>query len=1144
MKHKVKQFKPTSWSIDNKTSIYILVVIISVFGILSYKSIPKEQFPEIVVPTFIVSTIYPGTSPTDIENLITRPLEKNIKSINGVKKITSNSVQDFSTIAIEFNANIDVADAKRKVKDAVDKTKKDLPNNLIADPDVFEVDLSEIPIMNINLSGDIDLSRLKRYAEITQDKIEAFKEITRVDIIGALDREIQVNVDMYKMQAASVSFNDIDRAIANENVTISGGTIDLQGMRRSIRISGEFNDMEDIKTIYLKSSSGALVALNEIAEITDTHKEQESYARLNGQNVVTLNVIKKNGQNLLEASEKIKEVLAELQTTKYPSNLKVTITGDQSKFTKSTLEDLNNTIIIGFVLVTIVLMFFMGLTNAIFVGLSVPLSMALCYIVIPGFGYTMNMLVMFSFIFALGIVVDDAIVVVENTHRIFKQFKGKLSIKNAAKMAAGEVFTPILSGTLTTIAPFFPLIFWPGMTGKFMHFIPVVLILTLFASLIVAYIINPVFAVTFMKHDDENEYSHNKKKMFRNAGLIAVIALIFYISGSFGIGNFLVFISLFFIFHNLIGYKIILKFQQNFLPRLMNKYEQLLRWVLHKRRPYYALLSMILLFVLTMVITAITKPKIVFFPASDPQYIYTYITLPVGTDVKVTDSITQVVERRIQNAVGKNNPVVESIIANVSIGASENMFDRTSTSNKGKVTVAFVEFSKRKGVSTTKYLEKIRESVKGIPGAEISVNANVMGPPAAGKPVNIEISGDNLEDLIQTTSDFKKYVESLNIPGIEQLKSDLDNSKPELVINIDRERANREGISTGQIGMEIRTAVLGKETSKFREDENQYPIQLRFEESVRKNIDKLLNLKITFRDMNSGLLKQIPLSTIAKVDYVNTYGGIKRKNVKRVITLGSNVLSGYNTNEIVTKINNAIPNFNKKEGVEIVLTGENEDMKDSMSFLSKAMLLSLCLILFILITQFNSISKPIIILSEVFFSIIGVLLGFIIFGMDISVVMTGMGIVALAGIVVRNGILLVEFTDVLKQRGLRTREAIVKAGRTRITPVILTATATMLGLIPLAVGFNINFETLFTHLNPHMFFGGDSMRFFGALAWTIIFGLSIATFLTLIIIPAMYFIIYSAKVKVTKRRIAKKIRAKKYEKEEVVNLDELDMTEI
>lgn len=1138
-KIKFKEFKPTSWSIDNKISVYVLTFIIAVFGLINYNTIPKEQFPEIVIPQIVVSTMYPGTSPTDIENLVTRPLEKNLKSISGVKKITSKSVQDFSSIVVEFNTDIDVADAKRKVKDAVDKTKsnKNLPNDLPADPSVQEIDISEFPIMNINLSGNFDLAKLKKYAEMLQDKIEAFPEITRVDITGALDREIQINVDMYRMQAAKVTFGQIENAVRYENMTMTGGSVNLQNMTRSIRVIGEFKDIEQIKNTVLNSSSGALVALRDIAEIKDDFKEQESFARFDGKNVVTLNVIKKSGKNLLDAADKIQEAITELKSTKFPDKLAINITGDQSRHTRSILTELNNTIIIGFILVTIVLMFFMGLTNAIFVALSVPLSMALAYIFMPFIDFTMNMLVMFSFIFALGIVVDDAIVVIENTHRIFRKYD--VGIVKAAKMAAGEVFMPILSGTLTTLAPFFPLAFWPGVVGKFMFYIPITLIITLFASLFVAYIINPVFAIDFMKHDDDTSSSIKRKKLYKTAGIIFGIAGLFYIisgikygSTLFGFGTFTACIGLIYIFHNVYGYKMIHRFQKRLLPRLMDGYDRLLRWAISKKRPYYLLYGTFALLIFTFILTGIFGPKVDFFPVGEPNVAMIYVKLPVGTDVNYTDSIAKEIERRANKVLGTNNPDVESIMTNVAFSASDNPFDGgIITSNKAKVTVHFVEFKNRKiHKETSFYMNKLREAFSDIPGAEVSVDKEQNGPPT-GKPINIEVSGDDLNELVSTSDKFIKYLDDQNIRGIEKLKSDFEKTKPEIIIDLDRVRANREGVSSAQVGAEIKTAVLGNEVSKFRDGEDQYPIQLRFMPSQRKDVDRLINMEITYRDMNTGLLRSIPLSSLATIRYSNSVGGINRNNLKRVITISSNVLAGYNANEIVSKINKALPAFEKSETIDIKLTGEQEDQKESAGFLGKAMILSIFLILFILITQFNSFGRMAIILSEVLFSIIGVLLGFIIFQLPMSIIMTGMGIVALAGIVVRNGILLVEFTDVLKERGLRTREAIVQAGKTRITPVILTAAAAILGLFPLALGFNIDFSSLFTHLNPHIHFGGDNSIFFGPLAWTIIFGLSFTTFLTLVLIPAMYFITYSGKVKLKRFRHRNKIESMRDDEE-------------
>ena len=807
-----------------------------------------------------------------------------------------------------------------------------------------------------------------------------------------------------------------------------------------------------------------------------------------------------------------------MQKTKLPTNLVIQVTGDQSRNTRNTVNELNNTIILGFIFVTIVLMFFMGLVNALFVALSVPLSMAIAFIVLPWIGFTMNMLVMFAFIFALGIVVDDAIVVIENTHRIHK--RTKMDISSSAKFAAGEVFLPILSGTLTTLAPFFPLAFWPGVVGSFMVFIPVTLIITLFASLIVAYIFNPVFAVDFMKMDDEDA-PVNKRNVFKTTGLIILVALPFYLLGLRGFGNFGIFIAVSFLGHELFGYKVFRRFQNRTFPALMRKYESTLAWVLKGRRPAYILGGMIALFVFTMALTNIVKPKVVFFPDNEPNTINTFIKMPVGTQIEVTDSVARLAENRIMHVLGEKNPIVESVVTNVAFLASDNTFDNsTKSSNLAKIAVNFVEYKYRKGQSTGAFMSGIRETLKDIPGAEIVVGKNRMGP-STGKPVNIEISGEDLGQLAATSNRFKRFVDSLQIGGIEELKSDFADSKPEIIINLDRERANSEGISAAVVGDAIRTGQLGTEISKYRDGEDQYSIMLRFEENQRKDIEQLLNLTITYRDMNSGTLRQIPLSVVARLDYVNSYGQINRLNLKRVITISSNVLNGYNANVINAQLRKVIPQFNKSSDIDIRITGEQVDQSESMAFLSKALILCLFLIMFILITQFNSLSKALIIISEVVFSLIGVLLGYMIFGMTISIIMTGMGIVALAGIVVRNGILLVEFTDRLKEQGVKTRKAIIQGGLTRITPVILTATATILGLIPLAIGMNINFATLLKDFNPQLHFGGDNVMFFGPLSWTIIFGLSFATFLTLVLIPVMYLFIYERNIRKQRRRTNK-----------------------
>jgi multidrug efflux pump len=1126
MQDSEKEFKPTSWAIDNKVAIYVATVLISLAGIVTYNSLPKESFPEVVFPQIYVSTPYPGASPKDIENLITKHIEKETKSISGIKKITSNSIQDFSNVIIEFQTDVSIPDAKQEVKDAVDRAKPNLPQDLPDDPFVMDIDISAMPIMFINLSGDYDLQTLKRYAEMMQERIETLREIRQVDIVGALDREIQINVDLYKAALAGVALNDIFMSISSENVIVPGGQLSVDGMKRSLSVTGEYANADQIANTVVGSIKGAKVYLRDVAEVLDTNKEQESFARLDKNNVVTLNIVKRTGENLIAASDAINAIIDDYKDGVLPPGLEVTITADQSENTRVTLHDLINTIIIGFVLVTIILMFFMGATNAIFVGLSVPLSSFIAFLVFPSIGFTLNMMTLFSFLLALGIVVDDAIVVIENTHRVFAN--GKVPIKKAAKIAAGEVFLPVFSGTMVVLAPFVPLAFWPGVIGKFMMFLPITLIIALLASLVVAYIMNPVFAVQFMKpHEPVREGESKFTKGFKiTAVIFGSIALLSYLisfsnanvigSSSFGFANLTVLILAVYALHHFWLYKVIENFQTNTWPSVQRSYKRLVEWCLHRYRPIGIMLGVIALFVFSLVFTYIRKPPVVFFPQGQPNFIYTYIRLPIGTDQRVTDSITNLVEDKVVAVVGKDNPIVESIITNVAIGASEDQTAQGVSPHLGKVGVAFVKFAQRGGQSTSNYMDKIREAVKDVKGAEISVNQEQGGPPT-GLPISIQIASDDFDLLVSTSTGIKRYLDSLQVDGVEELKSDFQSDKPEIVVSIDREKANREGLSTTDIGRALGTAVFGAEVSRFRDENDDYPIQLRVRKDQRNDVNTLMNMPITFRDMGmGGQVRQIPISAVAKVEYSNSYAGIKRIDQKRVVILSSNVLNDYNANEVVAEIKGHMEGYKVPDGVTVDMTGAQEEQAETMAFLSVAFGLAIGLIVMILVLQFNSVSKPLIILSEIVFSLIGVLIGFSLFKMEISIVMTGVGIMALAGLVVRNGILLVEFTDLLLSQGLPLKEAIAEAAKTRMTPVMLTTIAASIGLIPLAVGLNIDFVTMFTEFNPRIFFGGDNVAFWGPLSWTMIFGLLFGTFLTLVLVPVMYLLAYKLNARIFK----------------------------
>lgn len=1121
---KFKQFKPTSWAVDNKTAVYIIAIIISIYGLMKFNSMPKEQFPDIVVPTISIATVYVGNSPKDIENLVTRPIEKELKGISGAKvnKIQSVSQADYSLIVVEFDTDVKTDLARQKVKDAIDKARADLPTDLTQEPDVQEFAFSEMPIMFVNVSGDYDGIKLKEYADKMQDRFEELSEITRAEIVGAPEREIQVNVDPAKMAVSRISFTDIENAIARENMDITGGLIESGTMDRTLMIKGQFANAEDLKNIVVRSGAqGASVYLRDFAEIKDTIKEKDSYARLDGKNVVTLNIVKRAGENLIEAADKIKASVAEMQEKEdLPRDLKVVITGDQSKTTKTSFNELINTIIIGFILVLLILMFFMGVTNAFFVALSVPLSVFVAFLFLPiadaiiGTSVTLNFIVLFALLFGLGIIVDDAIVVIENTHRIYNN--GKVPIVRSAKEAAGEVFIPVLAGTATTLAPFFPLLFWKGLIGKFMIYLPTILILTLAASLIVAFFFNPVFAVSFMKPEGK-EYEKPKKAVFRNKWFLTFLigGLLLHLPGFHGMANFLLLMAILMVFNSYVLNDAIHAFQKKALPKLMNSYEKLLRWVLKGKRPVWAFISLFGVFIIALMALMARGNKQTFFPSGDPNFVYVYLKLPVGTEVKHTDSVLRVLEQRVLRVLGDNKPgapgsIVESVISNVAVSANNPRDNNRSVqSNLGRIQVSFVEFEKRHGKSSMPFKDSIRVAMRGIPGASIEVAQEDGGPPT-DPPVNIEVQGDNFENIAAVATQLYNFLDTNRVEGVENLQPDVDLNNPEITIVVDREKAMLEGVTTGQVGMEIRAAIFGREASKIKDGEDEYKIQVRYKELLRNNVTDLMNMRIIFFDMNTMQVKSLPLSAVARVEYTNTTGGVKRKNVKRTIQLQSNVLDPTMVAPINAQLKNKIDDFKSKvkipADVTIRQSGQSEQEAETNAFLGTAFMIAIGLIFLILVLQFNSMSKPFIVITEIFFSVIGVLIGYALTGMTIATIMVLVGVVGLAGIVIKNGILLIEFTDELRGRGMRTREAAVQAGKIRIIPVLLTAVATILGLLPLAVGFNIDFAGLFQHLRPNIFFGGDSVVFWGPLSWTIIFGLIFSFFLTLMMVPSMYLI--------------------------------------
>ncbi|MDA1336130.1 MAG: efflux RND transporter permease subunit [Bacteroidetes bacterium] len=1122
-----REFGLSSWSVMNRTTVFVLIAIITMSGLYSYITVPKESFPEVVIPEIFVGTPYPGNSPTNIEKLITRPLEREINTITGIDEISSTSIQGYSSIDVKFNFDVTPDEALRKVKDAVDKAKADpeFPDDLPADPNVFELNFTELlPVMNVNLSGDYSLDELKRYAERLEEEIEELPEISKVDIRGVMDKEVEIVVDHLRAEAMQVSFNDISGAIAQENVTISGGDLLVDNFRRTVQVVGDFQSVADIENVIVKSEKNAPVYLRDVATVRFVEQEKTSYAREYTKPVVSLDIIKRAGENLIAASDGINAVIADARESYLPTNLNVSITNDQSDQTRTQVEELQNSIIFGVLLVVGVLLFFLGLRNALFVGVAIPLSMFMSFMILSALGITFNVMVLFSLVLALGMLVDNGIVVVENIYRLMDEGKSALV---AAKQGVGEVAWPIIASTATTLAAFLPLAIWPGIIGEFMKYLPITLIVVLSSSLFVALVINPVLTSVFMRVGEE---AVNRRRSIRVFVSFGIFGGLFLMLGMTAIGNIFIIAGALTLLNSLVLNPASNAFQNRFLPRLERGYERFLRFALAKRRPWFFFFGTAGLMVLAFVLLGFFPPKVEFFPSNEPQYLNIFISKPIGTDIEETNRITKEIELSVLEVLNDDqfkrpnqitgeleSYMVNSVIGQVGNGTTDPQEGPAlgNTPHKARIVVNFVKFQERRGQSTRDVLNAVRDRLSGYPEAEVIVTKNSDGPPQ-GPPINIELRGEDYDELLVAANEMRQYLRGLDFEGVEELKIDVDKRKPELPITIDREKARRYGLSTQNIGYTIRTALFGREVSSFKDGEDDYPINLRFEESARNNVDALMNQKVIFRSASDGQIKEVPISAVATAERSTTFSSVKRKDLDRLITLSSNVLEGANANEIVQDMKLALESFEVPQGVKYAFTGQQEEQEKELAFLSQALLLALFLIILIIVAQFNSITTPFIIGFSVFFSLIGVLLGLVIFQMDFVIIMTMIGIISLAGVVVNNAIVLIDYTDLIRERkrkelGEKERlgfsevvESIVAGGRTRLRPVLLTAITTVLGLLPLAIGLNIDFVSLVTEYDPHIYIGGDNNVFWKPMSWAIIYGLTFATFLTLIIVPVMY----------------------------------------
>ena len=1094
-----KEFVLTSLAVENRTSVVVLFAFVTIAGLVFYRAIPKESFPEIEIPSIVVNTIYPGVSPSDIESLVTRKIEEELNTISGIRELTSTSVEGYSSVTAEFETSTNMDEALQKVREKVDLARPEIPSDA-EEPAIYEFSMTEAPVMQVNIAGGYGLVRLKELGEDLQERIEAIPAVLRVDLRGGLEREVKVEVNLSKLQYYNVSFDDVLSAIRQENVNIPGGSIDVNGVKYLVRVDGEFDDPAVVGDLVVETVGGRPIYVRDVAAVEFGFAERESYARFDEEPVVTLDVVKRSGENIIATAAAVRAEIEALRPA-FPPSTVVSITSDMSADIGDMVSSLQNNIISGLILIVGVLLFVLGLRTSIFVAISIPTSMFLSFVVLWFLGVSMNMVVLFSLILALGMLVDNAIVIVENIYRFMEEGWDR---RTAAKKATGEVAVPVIAATATTLAAFTPLLFWPGIAGQFMRYLPLTLIVTLSSSLFVALVIVPTLCSLFL--DPESSRS---RRLSRRARVLLLclggLALVLIgVANPLTAGLFVVTAAGLWLLHAKVLDRIGRVFMARGFPRLVGWYERRLRWALDHRA--LVLSGSVLALVGTIMIYGRFAAPVEYFPEDiPPATVFVAVEAPVGTSAAVTDGYARRLKAELAGIGGLED--AETVVTTVgSGGAGGNPMEGGGPSGPeaGRITVSMTDYQDRKfDVFAT--LAEMQERVGAdLAGAEVRVDKVTEGPPA-GPPVNIEISGPDpilLEELANRAVDL---IESSPVYSrLVGLESDMDDARPELRVDVDREKASLYGLSTNDVGFVVRGAINGLEAAKYRTGNDEYDIVVRLREEDRAELTDLDQLTAFAEGV------QVPLLSVADWTVGEGYGSIRRKDMDRVATVSAEVAAGYNSNYVLGQVEEVLADFAAElpPGYGMAFTGEQEDQQEAQEFLTTAFMMALMLIALILVTQFNSVVKPLIILSSVIMSTIGVLIGLLVFQMPFVIIMTGVGVISLAGIVVNNAIVLIDYIDLLRTRdGLDRREAVVRGGKTRLRPVLLTALTTALGLVPLAVGLNFDFFGLFTSLSPELFWGGEQAAWWGPMAVAVIVGIIFATFLTLVLVPVLYSVV-------------------------------------
>lgn len=1023
----------TEFALRKRVATLFFAVALVIGGASAYVALPRESAPDITVPLIIVSAVYPGASPADMETLVTRHLERELQGVEGLKRLSSTSQESAAVVTVEFVSGTDIDAAMQKVRDRVDRAKVDFPRDA-EDPVLQEINFSDFPIVQVNLSGAVGPVVLKQLAEDVKDRIEGLPGVLRATLVGGLDRELRVEVDPQKLRLYGLSLQDVVDAVRNEHLSVPSGELKVGAQALSVRVPGEAEDPLEIADFVVRARGGRPVFVRDVATVGFGFADRSSYARIDGQEAVALAVQKRVGANIIDVADAVKRVVAE-EAARWPAGVQATILGDQSKDIRSMVADLENNILSGLLLVVAVLMFALGLRNAALVGLAIPFSMLLTFLTLQLAGVTLNMIVLFSLVLAVGMLVDNAIVIIEN---IFRHMQEGTPAGRAASVAVREVGVAVLVSTLTTVAAFFPLVFWPGVTGDFMYYLPVTVSVVLVCSLVVAFTINPVMAAAFMRvrptaagGDDE-------------AGGERVLG-----------------------------------------PRILASYRRVLGWALGHRA--VALAAVAALFVGVVVLFAVFNHGVEFFPETQPRQIFVDIEMPPGTRLERTDEVTREVERRVAGV-----PDVNVVAAGVGAG-SQAQFGGGASGDATRARVAIdLRDLRERTQNSFLTLDEVRRRTADLPGATIDVDRPQEGPPV-GLPLVIEISGNDFAQLGSIAARVRQAL--ADIPGLVSLDDDFDLARPEVNVRVDRVRAARLGLTTRDIGNTLRTALQGQDAATYRHGDEDAEIRVRLAPGSRQRLEDLEQLTVV---TEGGV--QVPLSAVASLERGAALPAIRHKATRRMVTVSGRVTSPDLAEPVRREARRrlaAIPGL-LPAGVTLAFAGQSEEEDEAKAFLGKAFLFAFLLVLLLIVGTFDSFVTPLIIMTSVFMSTVGVLVGLVVTGQPFGIIMTGLGVISLAGIVVNNAIVLLDYGEQLWAQGLPRREVVMLTGMRRLRPVTLTAITTILGLVPLTTGVEIDFRNLTVGT------GGESSQWWRGMGVAVIFGLGFATVVTLVVVPVLY----------------------------------------